>query len=353
MFGNGAVGTPSIAFANSTTTGFYRISADTIGVATAGVLRATFASTGGVVIATPTSGTALTLPSAAATTSFAAANAFLGIGTAFVAAQSELFTTGTNPLGIGSTGAAALNLYTTSVNRLAISSAGNVVVNPPSSGIPLTVSQGTLGSTANPSILITASAANQASLSIAANAQVAGTGSFDLIQDGSNNAYVYNRANGPINFGTNNTTRAVISAAGQTTLFESLNAINALKNAATYETGSFTGTLTGCTTSPTTTCNWSRNGNSVTLEIGAVSAISNAVTCTITGLPAAIQPVRSQQIKVAAFTDNTTTVSDVNLSVTAGSNIITHWKGGSTGGFTAAGTKGYNSAGTTVTYNLT
>jgi hypothetical protein len=45
---NGAVGTPSIKFTNSLTTGFFRQAADVIGVATAGVERIRFGSAGAI-----------------------------------------------------------------------------------------------------------------------------------------------------------------------------------------------------------------------------------------------------------------------------------------------------------------
>ncbi len=358
MFGNGAVGAPSIAFANSTTTGFYRIGADNIGLATAGVLRLSVTATGNVsatapsasghtftgrsgvttfinntvfgvtvegststtdysvidfpssagntnraarigviaagggssmvfgtsnsyatgitnsaltiapagtvTIATPASGTALTLPSVATTTSFACANAFLGIGTAFAAGQSELFTTGTNPLGIGSTGAATLTLYTAAATRLAISSAG------------------------------------------------------------------------------------------QTTIFEPLNAINALKNAATYEIGSFTGTYTGGTTSPTTTVNWSRCGNVITMELGGLASfVSNAITFTMTGLPAALAPNR-QQISAQGYqnTNNSVPAADGSVFIAAAGVVLQFARASSSSAWTAAGNKGWN-GGAVFSYNLT
>jgi hypothetical protein len=59
-----------------------------------------------------------------------------------------------------------------------------------------------------------ASASNQAYVSVAGNGGVVGTSSFDLIQDGSSNAFVYNRANAYLAFGTNNTERVRIDSSG-------------------------------------------------------------------------------------------------------------------------------------------
>ncbi len=59
-----------------------------------------------------------------------------------------------------------------------------------------------------------------------------------------------------------------------------------------YESGSFTGTLTGGTTSPTENIIFQRHGNMVILYIngGGLSYTSNANTVTITGLPASLRP---------------------------------------------------------------
>ena len=142
--------------------------------------------------------------------------------------------------------------------------------------------------------------------------------------------------------------------------FETLNSINASRSAATYETGSFTGTLTGCTTSPTATVNWSRNGNAVTLEIPALSATSNSVALTITGLPASLTPARAQTFAFPSLFDNSVnriigevTVTGTTLAfgvgVVSGTRYTTD-----TAGFTAAGTKGIGSyAASSITYNLT
>lgn len=132
--------------------------------------------------------------------------------------------------------------------------------------------------------------------------------------------------------------------------YEPLNGINALKNSATYENGTFTGTLTGCTTSPTGTINWSRNGAIVTLEIPAISATSNSIGCTITGLPAALIPARTQYL-YAPMIDNGT-VQLGQYQVVAGQSIIYLNLGAAgTTNFTTSGSKGA-AGGTTITYRL-
>jgi len=54
--------------------------------------------------------------------------------------------------------------------------------------------------------------------------------------------------------------------------------------------GTFTATGTGLTTSPTGTVNYSRYGNTVVMEIPAITGTSNATGFTLTGMPATIFP---------------------------------------------------------------
>ena len=114
--------------------------------------------------------------------------------------------------------------------------------------------------------------------------------------------------------------------------------------------GSFTATLTGCTTSPTATGVYSITNNVVTLYIPALNATSNTTACTITGLPAAIRPATTHgSIVCAVVLDNSSgnvggvdVNTDGSLTLFIGAHGIT---------FTGSGTKGL-SQGVTVTYNL-
>ena len=73
---------------------------------------------------------------------------------------------------------------------------------------------------------------------------------------------------------------------------------------ATYTQSTFTGTLTGCTTSPTTTVYYTKTGNTVIIQSGTLlSATSNATTKTITGMPAALYPARTTNL-IAIVSDN-------------------------------------------------
>lgn len=119
----------------------------------------------------------------------------------------------------------------------------------------------------------------------------------------------------------------------------------------TPDSGTFTVTLTGCTTSPTGTAKWQRVGNLVFLFLPAVTATSNANSCTMTGLPAGIQPTATpQNLQAGLFEDNTAATDTVTAQVNNGSGTITFLKSGSATGFTTSGTKGTQN--TTICYML-
>lgn len=113
-------------------------------------------------------------------------------------------------------------------------------------------------------------------------------------------------------------------------------------------TGSYTGTLTGCTTSPTGTISYSKVGNVVVLFIPNITATSNSVAATITGpAPSAIRPA-STQTCITRIQDNSAIAFGLMEMDSAG--LITLRSNASAGAFTAANTKG--TAVTTVTYTL-
>lgn len=117
-----------------------------------------------------------------------------------------------------------------------------------------------------------------------------------------------------------------------------------------YGDGSFTVTGTGFSgTAPTGTAVWARYGNIVVLTLPALSGTSNATSFTLTGLPAAIQPVRPNNIMCNFLEDNgTATTGAASVSGSA----ITFFKGTSTSAtWTASGTKGLT-AGNTIAYQI-
>lgn len=76
-----------------------------------------------------------------------------------------------------------------------------------------------------------------------------------------------------------------------------------LKNLAAYTTSyketTYTGVLTGCTTSPNVTIRASIIGMQVFMNFEAdLTGTSNSTTCTITGMPGNLMPVRTQTVVV-------------------------------------------------------
>lgn len=117
-----------------------------------------------------------------------------------------------------------------------------------------------------------------------------------------------------------------------------------ITNAGVATTGSFTGTLaTGGTTAPTTTCKYTKVGNSVTLRIAAVTYVSNATGMTLTGLPAAIQPATGVFTTASASITNNGNAQAGSASISGGTMTFTTGVAGSfsTTGFTGSGTKGF------------
>jgi hypothetical protein len=117
-----------------------------------------------------------------------------------------------------------------------------------------------------------------------------------------------------------------------------------------YQEGTFTATITGCTTSPTGTASYVLIGKSVTLILPAITATSNATTFTYTGLPAGIQPTTTQNIAIKEVSNNVIAYDDGTVQVGA-SGTITFRKSASASGWTNSGTKGLAIA-TTISYSL-
>lgn len=115
--------------------------------------------------------------------------------------------------------------------------------------------------------------------------------------------------------------------------------------------GSFTATLTGCTTTVTGTAYWAKAGSLVTLQLPLLAGTSNANTCTVTGLPAAIQPTRVQEYIVVLIRDNSVYANGLASISTGG--IITLYPGPalSATAWTAANAKGVE--GVVISYQLT
>lgn len=112
--------------------------------------------------------------------------------------------------------------------------------------------------------------------------------------------------------------------------------------------GTYTGTLTGCTTSPTGTLRYQPKDNVVTLYIPTLSATSNTTAMTITGMPAAIRPARQQRCHVRVQDNG---VTNEGSCIVETSGVLSLSFGPTETSWTASGTKGIFYS--TITYLLT
>lgn len=189
-----------------------------------------------------------------------------------------------------------------------------------------------------------------------------GTASYSLYNSAGGSSEV-EVAGGLLSFYTNGTKIGNATSGGQWTLYEPYNGINALKNAATQDTGSFTGTLTGISNTPqTATFVWDRSGGTVTVNCatGTLQGISNSTSMTITGLPATIQPIRSHRVAVVVIDAGVNVPGSILVSAASGT-IVFHtttaasYAAGTANilstGFTNSGTKGIHPS-LTFTYDL-
>lgn len=109
-------------------------------------------------------------------------------------------------------------------------------------------------------------------------------------------------------------------------------------NTTTYYEGrvyTWTATLTGCTAVVTATVSSVKQGNTVRHNAPDILGTSNAVGCTVTGMPAYLRPPSSKNLSLI-IEDNG--IDDSSYANVASSGVVTlTWRGGN---FTAAGSKG-------------
>jgi hypothetical protein len=121
----------------------------------------------------------------------------------------------------------------------------------------------------------------------------------------------------------------------------------------TPDTGTFTGTFPGFSTTVTGTVVWSKNGNQITMTVPAFSGTSNTTSLSMTGIPAEIQPTRAQNYALPpqnSLENSGAAVTSCGMHIDAGSTI-TFYINGSSVGWAASGTKG-NLAAFSFTYLL-
>jgi len=132
-----------------------------------------------------------------------------------------------------------------------------------------------------------------------------------------------------------------------------------LNGVAMFQSGTFTGTLTGMTSTTTGTFHYAIVGNICTVSLANatnVSGTSNSTTLTMTGLPAVCQPATQQPIIPCLVEDNG--IGYMALAFVQQSGTVTFYKQVVSGSsitlsanaFTASGAKGMDS--TVLTYSL-
>ena len=128
---------------------------------------------------------------------------------------------------------------------------------------------------------------------------------------------MYLPAPNTLGFATNGVLRETIGPAGVDSVWEGVHNVGAavLMPVATVESGTFVGTLVGCTTAPTATFNWSRVGTKVTIfQNGSLFGISNTTSLSLIGLPIGLRPpVLSPTIPLWGVTDNGSTYAGMVL----------------------------------------
>ena len=128
-----------------------------------------------------------------------------------------------------------------------------------------------------------------------------------------------------------------------------------------FQTGTFTGTLTGCTTSPTATIRYVIVGNMCTLFFPTLTGTSNSTSATITGLPAVCQATTNAQAQPIATMEDSgnaglggyvqiQAASGTMILALAESTAISNRVEYVQAGFTNSGTKGLG--GGSITYSL-
>ena len=113
--------------------------------------------------------------------------------------------------------------------------------------------------------------------------------------------------------------------------------------------GSYTGTGTGFTVSPTGTFKYAIAGKSVTLDIVQLAGTSNATTLTVTGAPAEIFPSADKDVYLKVADNGGSAV--IGLARIRTTGVIEVYATISGGAFTAAGTKTLGAASISYTLN--
>jgi hypothetical protein len=225
----------------------------------------------------------------------------------------------------------------------------------PTSGVAIVVNS----ASGQNGINVLSASGQLALVEIAGNGGTIGSTSLALGQLSSEVGVILNRANAALELGTNGVIYLNLAAAGQVSAYEPNYGLAALTNVATAHIAqTFTGTLTGCTTSPTATLGFSRTGDKVTVyALNNLLGTSNTATLSITGLPTEAIPANAQL--APCLTTNNGVASLESYAFISGGTItlvigVTSLVNGLTqysSSYTASGTKGV-AVGWAITYTV-
>jgi hypothetical protein len=209
------VGSTSIALGSSATTiaGLTSVTSTTFVGALTGNATTSTTSTSSTTSTNVGGGAAGSIPvqTAASATSFIAA----GTNGKVLTMVSGVPAWAVPATGVASiTGTANQIAASASTGAVTLSMPQNVIIPTPSSGIALTASV-SAGIVANFS---STSPSSNSEIAVTAAGNTAGTTSLSLLQDGSSQAFIYNRANAALSIGTNNTGRVSITNTGNVTI---------------------------------------------------------------------------------------------------------------------------------------
>lgn len=248
---------------------------------------------------------------------------------------------------------------------------GNITIPTPSSGAPLTIN-GTSGGAAyftasnNSNAHSTADIANSsAGTAGAASYRISNsthTMELGITSTGFSGAWVTNMPAGesaylvvgsttPLGFGIGNNVQFLLTSAGR---LQGLGPVAAVMVDMTPDTSTFTGTFKDTTNAGATgTVRWARSGNFVTITFPVVTFTSQNTDFFMTGLPAAIQPLRLQHVALATSSGEnnnavTTTALSARLNV---SGQIDFFITGGQNLWTGSGVKGFLAV-NSITYSL-
>ena len=372
--------------------------------------RLQISGTGNVTINAPSSGTTLALTSVSGQYGIVITGTTSSGSIQFIdgGAGNQKFAIGS---GLGTVGTLGFYDVTNSATRMSIAGTGGVTINAPSSGNPLTVTQNS-GSSALVINGAAATAFNAIQMTQGAQTswylyQKAGDTAFRIyggqdtivctpagnvsipapssgasltvtgLATGSNAGLIVNAGDAYYCAEFNNTSSSVnfllIKGDGSVIVGNSpagggegagtLNVQNGiyLNGVNQFQTGTFTGTITGCTTSPTATIRYVIVGNMCTLFFPNLTGTSNSTSATITGLPAVCQPTTNAQAQpIATMEDNGNPGLGgyVQVQVSSGTMILALAESTAISnrveyvqtGFTNSGTKGLG--GGSITYSL-